>query len=270
MTGLKFIALVSCLWLNTHSYGAEENSVVFTGSQYPLEITLSPGENTGDVIYESALSEPRRASYDTVLMQGEMPDPGIKLEIWIKSKSLFKAYDKYRQNAFKRFPNGRFWARFAVAATEQPLKLVITADGVKAGHTFTIYELEALSEASLKEPVSPAAPSVNWQDDPTFSIAQDVPFALVRRDAWKAAPATMPYIRHSPRRFTLHHTAGHYPENYEEAVSEIRFIQDYHQNGRGWIDIGYHFLIDPLGNIFEGRPMYAVGAHVLNGNTGNI
>ena len=29
-------------------------------------------------------------------------------------------------------------------------------------------------------------------------------------------------------------------------------------------------LIDPLGNIFEGRPVDAIGAHVKNENTGNI
>ncbi|MBI4803521.1 MAG: N-acetylmuramoyl-L-alanine amidase [Elusimicrobia bacterium] len=267
---VKLIALLSCLGFSVNSYADDGKSVVFAGAQYPLKITLSPGEKPGGVIYESALSEPMRFGYDTVLMQGEMPDPGIKLEIWVKSRSIFKDYDRYRENVFKRFPNGRFWARFAVAATKQPLKLVIRSDGTKAVHIFTVYEFEAISEASLKEPIDPAAPPVDLQDDPTFSIAQDVPFAVIRREAWAAAPPKEPYIRHAPRLFTLHHTAGRYPKNYGEAVSEIQFIQDYHQNGRGWIDIGYHFLIDPQGNILEGRPMHAVGAHVLNRNTGNI
>ncbi|MCX7648893.1 MAG: peptidoglycan recognition protein family protein, partial [Elusimicrobiales bacterium] len=69
---------------------------------------------------------------------------------------------------------------------------------------------------------------------------------------------------------TIHHTAGNYVTTYEDSLIEIQLIQEYHQQGRGWIDIGYHFLIDPLGNIFEGRPILAVGAHVSKNNIDNI
>lgn len=38
-------------------------------------------------------------------------------------------------------------------------------------------------------------------------------------------------------------------------------------NTRGWSDIGYNFLINKRGEIFEGRGFLVVGAHVLNHNT---
>jgi hypothetical protein len=41
----------------------------------------------------------------------------------------------------------------------------------------------------------------------------------------------------------------------------VRGIQGFHQNGRGWIDIGYHFLIGPEGIIYQGRPENVRGAH---------
>ena len=41
-------------------------------------------------------------------------------------------------------------------------------------------------------------------------------------------------------------------------------------NGRGWSDIGYHYLIDRDGNEAAGRPIYRIGAHVQGHNTGTI
>lgn len=41
-------------------------------------------------------------------------------------------------------------------------------------------------------------------------------------------------------------------------------------NGRGWKDIGYHFLIDRDGTVATGRPLDQVGAHVQGHNTGTI
>jgi len=40
--------------------------------------------------------------------------------------------------------------------------------------------------------------------------------------------------------------------------------------GRGWADIGYHFIVDPAGRIYEGRPAVWQGAHVKDHNEGNI
>lgn len=275
MTKIKLVAFSACLACGPRPHAAGQDAVVFPGTAYPLRITLSPGEKTGDIIYQSPLSAAMRADYDTVLLQGEMPDPGVKPEIWVKSsRSLFKAYDQYKESAFKRFPNGRFWARFPVSPTKQPLKLIIRSDGAKGGQLLTVYELEAGGAAVLKEAQDaaeePSAAGPAARDDAPFNIEEAIPFTLVRRETWKAAPPKEPYIRHLPRAFTLHHTAGRAPKTRDEAIAEAQFIQDYHQNAKGWIDIGYHFLADPLGNIYEGRPMYAVGAHVLNRNTGNI
>lgn len=36
---------------------------------------------------------------------------------------------------------------------------------------------------------------------------------------------------------------------------------------RGWLDIGYHFLIGPDGKVYPGRPLKMPGAHALGYNT---
>ena len=41
-------------------------------------------------------------------------------------------------------------------------------------------------------------------------------------------------------------------------------------NDRGWCDIGYHFVIDRDGKIYEARSLDQRGAHVGTHNTGNI
>lgn len=39
---------------------------------------------------------------------------------------------------------------------------------------------------------------------------------------------------------------------------------------RGWADIGYHYIIDPMGNVWEGRPIQWQGAHVKEANPRNL
>ena len=59
--------------------------------------------------------------------------------------------------------------------------------------------------------------------------------------------------------------------NASQTVDEIR---RWHTapppKGRGWKDIGYHYLIMRDGTIAMGRPLHNVGAHVKGHNTGTI
>lgn len=47
-------------------------------------------------------------------------------------------------------------------------------------------------------------------------------------------------------------------------------IQDLHMDVRGFADVAYHFMIDPNGNIYEGREINIRGAHVQGFNTGSV
>ena len=50
-----------------------------------------------------------------------------------------------------------------------------------------------------------------------------------------------------------HHSAGGYPLTVEDALWDIRSFYHYHVNGKGWRDIFYNVLVDPAGNVYEGR-----------------
>ena len=52
-----------------------------------------------------------------------------------------------------------------------------------------------------------------------------------------------------------------------EKVDEIR---RWHVEDRGWLEIGYHYLIDRDGTVAKGRHVERVGAHCKGHNTGTI
>lgn len=106
-----------------------------------------------------------------------------------------------------------------------------------------------------------------------------------RRTEWRAQPfrgTPIPLNRPSYDYMTLHHTAGFAATTLAEGLEQVRRIQDFHQNGRGWSDIGYQFLMDQEGRLYQGRPFLnestpfdqgprlAHGAHAGGANTGNI
>jgi len=80
-------------------------------------------------------------------------------------------------------------------------------------------------------------------------------------------------------KFVIHHTDSEIRDMNGDAKTDsrdymalVRAIYYYHTISRGWGDIGYNYLIDPLGNIYEGRygGDRVIGAHALCFNHGTI
>ncbi|MGH3506769.1 MAG: FG-GAP-like repeat-containing protein, partial [Nocardioidaceae bacterium] len=68
----------------------------------------------------------------------------------------------------------------------------------------------------------------------------------------------------------VHHTVNANDYTRAETPAVLRGIYAYHTQSRGWRDIGYNFLIDKFGRIWEGRAggisLPVIGAHTLNYN----
>ncbi|CAF1495794.1 unnamed protein product, partial [Rotaria sp. Silwood1] len=47
----------------------------------------------------------------------------------------------------------------------------------------------------------------------------------------------------------------------DECIQRVQAIQDLHQNGQGWVDIGYHFLVGENGKVYEGKGWNCQAAH---------
>ncbi|MEV6500223.1 peptidoglycan recognition protein family protein [Streptomyces prunicolor] len=72
----------------------------------------------------------------------------------------------------------------------------------------------------------------------------------------------------------VHHTATGNNYRCSQAPSVIRGIYRYHVKSSGWRDIGYNFLVDKCGTIYEGRAggvaKAVMGAHTLGFNTNSM
>ncbi|MGW7647531.1 peptidoglycan recognition protein family protein [Streptomyces bobili] len=72
----------------------------------------------------------------------------------------------------------------------------------------------------------------------------------------------------------VHHTASGNTYKCSQVPSVIRGIYRYHVKSMGWRDIGYNFLVDKCGNIYEGRAggvtKPVLGAHTLGFNSNSM
>jgi hypothetical protein len=70
-----------------------------------------------------------------------------------------------------------------------------------------------------------------------------------------------------PTHVIVHHSAGF--TNYNDYLWVVNYYWDLHVNTNGWSDIGYNWLVDPNGIVYEGRGSGNLGAHFscLNGGT---
>ena len=79
---------------------------------------------------------------------------------------------------------------------------------------------------------------------------------IISRSSWGAKNGSgcdAPKYGSTTRGAVIHHTAGSNSYTKSDSASIVRATQAYHMNGRDWCDIGYNFLIDKYGQIFEGR-----------------
>jgi hypothetical protein len=78
---------------------------------------------------------------------------------------------------------------------------------------------------------------------------------VIPRSTWGCPPGqTSPFWPPAYEPVThivVNHTAT--PNSADDWARVVRSIWNYHANILGWGDIGYQYLIDPLGNIYEGR-----------------
>lgn len=70
----------------------------------------------------------------------------------------------------------------------------------------------------------------------------------------------------TPDHIILHHSAGF--NNSSDYKAVVAYYWDFHTQSNGWDDIGYNWLIDPNGVVYEGRGSRLLGAHFSCMNTG--
>lgn len=146
----------------------------------------------------------------------------------------------------------------------------VEADLARAREITGDAELQVLIANEL-----PPAPAPRVEAKPAAARPALAALSVLPRSAWNARPARAndQVPMEKPYRITVHHSANlTQSRSQTSAAQDIFRIQTDHQGpGRGWADIGYHYVVDRAGRIWEGRPMRWQGAHADgDNNRGNI
>ena len=130
--------------------------------------------------------------------------------------------------------------------------------------------------AAVPAAVSVAAPAVA----PAATTANGLPVAVTTRAEWGAKASYMSWDPEYARagHVVVHHTAGTNSYSAGQSASIVRGIYYYHAVTLDWGDIGYNFLVDRFGTVFEGRSgsvaapagTMSIGAHARGVNTGTM
>ncbi len=130
--------------------------------------------------------------------------------------------------------------------------------------TFYISSEPSTADATLAGPATQA------------TLRPDQP-PITRRPGWGADESIVraqPSFADSLELSVVHHTAGTNSYSAAQSAAIVRGIQRYHVLSNGWNDIGYNYLVDKYGRIFEGRGggliQNVIGAHAQGFNTGSV
>ena len=75
----------------------------------------------------------------------------------------------------------------------------------------------------------------------------------------------------NPKYIVVHHTGGTNADPLADTSHHTRdTIRNWHVNGLGWTDIGYHWVIEKTGKTVAGRPEHLRGAHCRAVNSTSI
>ncbi|MFF7545976.1 peptidoglycan recognition protein [Streptomyces canus] len=129
---------------------------------------------------------------------------------------------------------------------------------------------------------STASPTATATPTPTATTPTAPPStvpepSIVSRAGWGADESLSPdpsEYNADVKAVFVHHTAGSNDYTCAESASIVRAIYAYHTaptpGGNGWNDLGYNFLVDKCGTIFEGRKggvdQPVLGAHTYGWN----
>lgn len=98
---------------------------------------------------------------------------------------------------------------------------------------------------------------------------------IYRRGVWNKTTPSRNRMKRMDKihRITIHHEGN--PHAFTDTdprsiADELRKIQSAHRMRMRAGDIGYHFIIDPAGKVWEGRSIGYTGAHVRSHNSGNL
>ncbi|MFI0543712.1 peptidoglycan recognition protein [Streptomyces sp. WSLK1-3] len=165
-----------------------------------------------------------------------------------------------------------------------------TSAGLPSGLRVNLVDPGVTAAEAADAPTEPAAWAEDVTSSPTATTSSPTPSPtpsapastvpeppIVSRADWGADESLSPdpsEYNADVKAVFVHHTAGSNDYTCAESASIVRAVYAYHTapapNGNGWNDLGYNFLVDKCGTIFEGRKggvdQPVLGAHTYGWN----
>ena len=237
-------------------------------------------EQAGKQAQVTLASEPVAGPFNGVVAQGF--SSAAEIEGWVRFDEADGWSDWHALYVVRSATDGGFMAAYrgAIFRSDQRFELRFTLDGADDFDLIGAGVFDNRNDADRRRGAAVSIP-----DGAAKGASVIVPPVLIPRAAWGAESfrgTPIPLNRPDYVNITFHHTAGFGATTLEEGLQQVKNIQDFHQNGRGWSDIGYQFVMDRSGRLYQGRPFLnnsvsfeqgpplAQGAHVGGHNTGNI
>jgi len=112
------------------------------------------------------------------------------------------------------------------------------------------------------------------RSEPAGADAIGQPAIRPRSDWGARGPANQVNSASELKLAVVHHSATGNDYSQAEVPAVIRSIQAYHMDSNRWSDIGYNFIVDKFGGIWEGRDgslnRNSIGAHAEGFNTSSV
>jgi len=230
------------------------------------EITLSPYKTSGT--YTSVAKE---ADFAFIAIgakwQAEVPaGTGLRIELRASADGEdWSAWQEVEPSDAQRDEYDEGYSELAfLTGRYLQYRLILTSDGPGRSPS-----LQSLTLAYIDSRDGPTTAEAAARARAMAALGEPI---IISRAQWGANEEwmTWPPEYCSPRVFIIHHT-GDISSDLDSATI-VRAIYYYHAVVRGWGDIGYNFLIDQQGSIFEGRygGPGVVGGHAQRYNWGSI
>ncbi|MCX5321867.1 peptidoglycan recognition protein [Streptomyces sp. NBC_00120] len=171
-------------------------------------------------------------------------------------------------------------------ATAQPAGFAVESDSptasTSAAPTDTISTSATPTDTISTSATPTASASTSASESTSPSASATVPTAppstvpkppITSRAGWGADESKVddpPTYNTDVKAVFVHHTDGANDYSCADSASIVRGIYAYHVDVEGWNDIGYNFLVDKCGTVFEGRAggtdLPVLGAHTYGWN----
>ncbi|UQT56737.1 FG-GAP-like repeat-containing protein [Streptomyces durmitorensis] len=141
------------------------------------------------------------------------------------------------------------------------------------------------TDPGTEPPTSPAptgSPTASPDPEPTVPPAPPSTVSkppILSRAAWGADESQVedpPEYIDKVKAVFVHHTVGTNDYSCAQSASLVRGVMTYHVKTEGWNDLGYNFLVDKCGQVFEGRgggtdlPVRGAHTYGFNGESAGI